>query len=607
MDSFAAGIDCAQKGQLDDAIKAYSQAIQIDAKCVEAYVARGCTLANIKKWRAAIMDFRAALSLDPSNVSAQQYLESTIAQEEEHRLNPTIDDTPSNGAENSSNITMFNGGSNLDNINEIVLDTEVLESVIENSNGNNNNNNNNNKGNNERKKKKKKKNKKKNLSEHETSFEIGIAIEVETGVEIEVGIEAEIGVGIEAETELAIGMEIDTQGGHRAVVDPDRAHLVHDRGQDQSLDQGQDRLPVLGVDRGLEAQQGITLGIDHDLDREVTGKDQDRHSGQTHDNEDSKTNKDDETSEKRGGKEAEANKDRKEDAELKDSKDGKNGGDQKRRRSKSNSRSRSREQSRSKSTRTAGPDHARGHSPRHQSQAKDQDKDSKGADTHLTNLTESNKDNRDMLHHGGDRKDASKDEARDKKEPHIKRGDKEAINSSKDRLDDQKELAPDAQKKDDKLSIETLGAKGRGVLENVTHIMGEEDAEIGRLAPQRAKLEILQILKVAPGAGAEPEILTTGSKVLQLVSATPLITIRTKVTDVNVVGRQVGTGSAITVVKVDLIVAAGLVSRRTIRIKSRRGREVDQIVVAVPMQTKVESVVDPAVVVDALEIGLAHG
>ncbi|KAF9945133.1 hypothetical protein BGZ72_001624, partial [Mortierella alpina] len=91
MDSFTSGIDCAQKGQLEDAIKAYTQAIQIDAKCVEAYVARGCTFANIKKWRAAIMDFRAALNLDPSNISARQYLETTIAQEEEHRLNPSAD------------------------------------------------------------------------------------------------------------------------------------------------------------------------------------------------------------------------------------------------------------------------------------------------------------------------------------------------------------------------------------------------------------------------------------------------------------------------------------------------------------------------------------
>lgn len=45
------------------------------------------SLANMKKFRAAIMDFRAALGLDPTNISARQYMETTIAQEEEHRLN----------------------------------------------------------------------------------------------------------------------------------------------------------------------------------------------------------------------------------------------------------------------------------------------------------------------------------------------------------------------------------------------------------------------------------------------------------------------------------------------------------------------------------------
>ncbi|KAF8939752.1 hypothetical protein BGZ58_008840 [Dissophora ornata] len=158
MDSFAAGINCAQKGQLDDAIKAYSQAIQIDSKCVEAYVARGCTLTNIKKWRAAIMDFRAALALDPSNTSARQYLESTIAQEEEHRLNPSLDSSTLEGAEHQSGATAFNGAANLDNINEIVLDTDGLENVegI--------------KGNSERKKKKKKsKNKRKSRDHYDGS------------------------------------------------------------------------------------------------------------------------------------------------------------------------------------------------------------------------------------------------------------------------------------------------------------------------------------------------------------------------------------------------------------------------------------------------------
>lgn len=47
-------------------------------------------LANLKKWKAAIMDFRAALSLDPSNTSARQYLDTTIVEEERHRLNVRV-------------------------------------------------------------------------------------------------------------------------------------------------------------------------------------------------------------------------------------------------------------------------------------------------------------------------------------------------------------------------------------------------------------------------------------------------------------------------------------------------------------------------------------
>ncbi|KAG0214780.1 hypothetical protein BGX28_001415 [Mortierella sp. GBA30] len=156
MDSFAAGIDCAQKGQLDDAIKAYTQAIQIDSKCVEAYVARGCTFANIKKWRAAIMDFRAALNLDPNNSSARQYLEATMAQEEEYRLNPSMESIVTAAPANQPDTATFNGNANLDNINEIVLDTDTLHQADGGVN----------KGNNNERKKKKKKSKGKRRKDH---------------------------------------------------------------------------------------------------------------------------------------------------------------------------------------------------------------------------------------------------------------------------------------------------------------------------------------------------------------------------------------------------------------------------------------------------------
>ncbi|KAF9108295.1 hypothetical protein BGX29_002025 [Mortierella sp. GBA35] len=187
MDSFKEGIAFAQKGQLDDAIKAYSQAIQIDSKCVEAYIARGCTLTNMRKWRAAIMDFRAALGLDPSNIHARQYLENTIAQEEEHRLNPTLDmnvQQDSNAfAPASAPATggAFDPNSNLDNINELVLDTENFDL---NEAGNKANNNI------ERKRRKKKsKGKRRNRNardelDHYDEVVTGATIEAEIGVEV---------------------------------------------------------------------------------------------------------------------------------------------------------------------------------------------------------------------------------------------------------------------------------------------------------------------------------------------------------------------------------------------------------------------------------------
>ncbi|KAG0340922.1 hypothetical protein BG000_010726 [Podila horticola] len=90
MDSYAMGIRCAQNGQLENALKAYSQSIQIDNKSVDAYLARGCTLANMSKFKEAIMDFRQALTLQPSNDQAQRYLDSTMAREEHMRLNVEI-------------------------------------------------------------------------------------------------------------------------------------------------------------------------------------------------------------------------------------------------------------------------------------------------------------------------------------------------------------------------------------------------------------------------------------------------------------------------------------------------------------------------------------
>ncbi|KAF9944560.1 hypothetical protein BGZ70_004521, partial [Mortierella alpina] len=214
MDSFTSGIDCAQKGQLEEAIKAYTQAIQIDAKCVEAYVARGCTYANMRKWRAAKADFDAALGLDPSNISAQQYRESTIAQENEHRLNPSVDVYAVDTLINPSNPTAFGGDANLDDINEIVLDTDALHNTWD-------------------------------LTETTvvTGAEAGAETGVPTGVEIG-GTEAEVGSEPETRTTIV------TQADLRVVLDPGPEAGLRVPGQ--SPDQGQDHRQGLSRDHGAD-------------------------------------------------------------------------------------------------------------------------------------------------------------------------------------------------------------------------------------------------------------------------------------------------------------------------------------------------------------------
>ncbi|KAG0346148.1 Tetratricopeptide repeat protein 14 [Podila humilis] len=128
MDSYTAGIQNAQKGQLNNALKAYSQSIHIDSKFVEAYIARGCTLANMSKYKEAIMDFQQALSLQPGNDQARQYLESTIAQEEHVKRNPhqiSANQAQSTPTQPGSGRAYYEK-SNLDDINEIVMETDAV-------------------------------------------------------------------------------------------------------------------------------------------------------------------------------------------------------------------------------------------------------------------------------------------------------------------------------------------------------------------------------------------------------------------------------------------------------------------------------------------------
>ncbi|KAF8927026.1 hypothetical protein BGZ52_004934 [Haplosporangium bisporale] len=159
-ESYDLGISYAQSGQIEDAIKAYSQAVQIDHKYIDAFIARGCILVNISKHRQAIMDFRQALALDPSNSLAQQFLDSAVYHEEQIRLQVAQEESKQAGtAPSTSADTKETKLSNIDNINELVLDTDLIDAHDLKNDGDEAGN----KGNAENKdgKKKKKKNKRK--------------------------------------------------------------------------------------------------------------------------------------------------------------------------------------------------------------------------------------------------------------------------------------------------------------------------------------------------------------------------------------------------------------------------------------------------------------
>lgn len=77
LDIVASGVQLAKKGKLDEAISAYSKALEVDLECVEGLVARGAAYANQGHYAKAVRDFQAALSVDPSHKNAIKYLEIT--------------------------------------------------------------------------------------------------------------------------------------------------------------------------------------------------------------------------------------------------------------------------------------------------------------------------------------------------------------------------------------------------------------------------------------------------------------------------------------------------------------------------------------------------
>jgi tetratricopeptide (TPR) repeat protein len=81
----AEGIELARKERYVEAIKKYEMALELDARCIDAYVARGAAYANQSKYLEAITDLRVALEINPNHRNAQQYLSRLLKNEQERQ------------------------------------------------------------------------------------------------------------------------------------------------------------------------------------------------------------------------------------------------------------------------------------------------------------------------------------------------------------------------------------------------------------------------------------------------------------------------------------------------------------------------------------------
>jgi tetratricopeptide (TPR) repeat protein len=68
------GITHAKKSDYKSAMKFYNQALQVDPKNKDAYVARGAAFANVNMLEDAVLDFEKALTIDGTDANANKYL-----------------------------------------------------------------------------------------------------------------------------------------------------------------------------------------------------------------------------------------------------------------------------------------------------------------------------------------------------------------------------------------------------------------------------------------------------------------------------------------------------------------------------------------------------
>lgn len=74
-ESVRRGIDFAKRGDYVTAIKCYEQALELDPRHADAFVAKGAALANQGKFKDAAMDLEKALKINPRVHNAQKYLD----------------------------------------------------------------------------------------------------------------------------------------------------------------------------------------------------------------------------------------------------------------------------------------------------------------------------------------------------------------------------------------------------------------------------------------------------------------------------------------------------------------------------------------------------
>ncbi|KAK8802242.1 hypothetical protein WA588_005215 [Blastocystis sp. NMH] len=76
------GVEYAKEGKFAEAVRCYSEAIDLVPKYAEAYTARGAALVKMGKYKESVTNFETALHIDEKTPNAKQYLERALAMQQ---------------------------------------------------------------------------------------------------------------------------------------------------------------------------------------------------------------------------------------------------------------------------------------------------------------------------------------------------------------------------------------------------------------------------------------------------------------------------------------------------------------------------------------------